>query len=437
MRLVLALVLVLAAGCERARPGIPPRNLLLVTCEALRVDRLSAYLAAKPTTSLPATELERREGRAMGLDDLAASGVRFEVCTTPSPRTVPALVSLFTGLSPASARVESDADRVDARTPTLAELFQEAGFKTAAFVTCASDFDLEASLGRGFGELAACADDTATLAAARASLLHDSGDGSRRFTWVHLAGAAPPFDRGATSADVEEALARRDFGTTLDDSTCRALLAAPESATEEHARDFANTYDRGLARTSLSLALFLQDVFDYTRPGADESECWARTVFAFTAPTGMLLGEDGRVGRADSVHEHMSRIPLVLRHPDSLTGERVSSEVVELADLLPTFVEWFDLPTPRRVEGRSLLARLDSYVERPFQSRPSVTRAGRNQVGVRDGRWHLVVTETGGRLDVRLFEPALDPAERMDVARRHPDVVRRLLPCAGPLGSTE
>ena len=116
----------------------------------------------------------------------------------------------------------------------------------------------------------------------------------------------------------------------------------------------------------------------------------------------------------------------MLRHPDSLTGERVSSAVVELADLVPTFVEWFDLATPARVEGRSLLALLDSYVERPFERRPTVSRVDDAWIGVRDERWHLVLEKSGAGYKKHLFEPALDPAEREDVAARHPDVVRRL-----------
>jgi arylsulfatase A-like enzyme len=109
-----------------------------------------------------------------------------------------------------------------------------------------------------------------------------------------------------------------------------------------------------------------------------------------------------------------------------LTGERVSSAVVELADLLPTFVEWFDLRTPARVEGRSLLALLDSYVERPFERRPSVARVEDAWLGVRDERWHLVIEKSERGIQRRLFEPSRDPAECDDVSTRNPAVVRRL-----------
>jgi arylsulfatase A-like enzyme len=423
--LVLA-CLTLAGGCSNERPGIPPRNLLLVTCEALRADRTSVYLAPHPTTSLASTELERKEGRAMGLDPLAASGVVFATCTSPSPRTVPALASLFTGLSPRSARVENDADRVPRDVPTLAELFLDSGFHTGAFTTRTQDGDLAASLGRGFDEFHSCADDSATLAAALEWLKRDTGDGSRRFTWVHLAGTVPPFDAGATPSDVAVLLATKDFGPGLTSEEHRALAAGTLAFDAGATRRFKQDYDREIARMSLGVARLLEQAFDYTRPDAETSETWSRTVFAFTATSGLLLGEDGIVGPAERVHEQVTHVPLVLRHPDSLTGERVSSAVVELADLLPTFVEWFDLATPARVEGRSLLALLDSYVTRPFERRPTIARVDGAWIGVRDERWHLVLERTSSGFKKRLFEPAHDPAEREDVADGNPAVVRRL-----------
>lgn len=428
MRLALLACVLLAVACGKNRPGIEPRHLLIVTCSALRADRMSAYLAPRPTTSLPATVLERSEGRAFDLDHIAASGVVFATCTTPSPRAEPALASLFTGRVPRSAGVEDDGDRIAADAPTLAELFADSGFRTGAFATRFGDADLEQSLGRGFDEFHAGANDDETLAAALAWLKHDQGDGSRRFTWIHLAGAAPPFDRGSTASAVGEVLATKDFGAGLSSEDLAALKVGTLSVSDANrAADFARTYDREIARTTIALARMLQDAFDYTHDGAEASETWARTVFAFTAPNGLLLGEDGRVGHSESCHEHMTHVPLVLRHPDSLTGERVSSAVVELADLLPTFVEWFDLATPARVDGRSLLALLDSYEKRPFERRPTVSRVGDREVGVRDERWHLVWTKSENAPNrPRLFDPARDPAEREDLAAQNPEIVRRL-----------
>ncbi|MGI9589833.1 MAG: sulfatase-like hydrolase/transferase, partial [Myxococcota bacterium] len=81
----LGALLAALAGCgpDTARP---PRNLVLVSVDTLRTDRLgfAGHAAARTPT----------------LDALAARGTWFANATTPLPRTTPAVASLFTGLWP-------------------------------------------------------------------------------------------------------------------------------------------------------------------------------------------------------------------------------------------------------------------------------------------------------------------------------------------------
>ncbi|MBL8859471.1 MAG: sulfatase-like hydrolase/transferase [Planctomycetes bacterium] len=426
MKLCIGLLCLLVGACSQARPGIPPRHLLLVTVEALRADASSAYSSMRPTTSFASTELERREGRALGIDNLAASGVLFRVCMSPSARTEPALASLFTGLSPQSAGLLDGGTQIRGDAPTLAELFADSGFRTAAFVTVGAT-DLKASVGRGFESFLAGADDAATLWSASEWLKRDPGDGSRRFTWIHLAGAVPPFELGSDTAGVESLLGERDFGPMLSVDECRAWARGALTLADDGLRTrAANTYARAVARTSIALTLCLQSAYDYTQSNGDVSETWARTALIFTAPSGLLLGESDIEVTAETTHEKALHVPLVLRHPDSMTGERVSGAVVELQDLLPTCVAWFDLATPRHVAGRSLLALLDTYIDQPFDHRPAVSVARDGVVSVRDTRYHLILDAKDPAHGVRLYEPERDPTERENLSSRYPDVVRRL-----------
>lgn len=432
--LVIAGFLAIAGGLAscgpKARPGIPPRHLLLVTVAAMRADHSSTWMHARPTTAVAADPLARKEGRAMGLDDLAASGVVFANAFAPSCRTVPALASLFTGRAPVECGVTNDDEIVGADVPTLAELFANGGYRTAAFVT-RTDLPLEFTVGRGFSTFQTCANDRETLLAAAAWSKLDPGDGTRRMLWVHLAGLEPPWNRAANSEWVDEQLSQRDFGPDPDPETLRALVAGERVPDERDREMLSRRYDRELTRTTHSLAEFLRTVYDYYQPDADTSETWARTVFVFAGTTGVLLGEDGMVGHRGTLHEHALHVPLVMRHPDSLTGERVFEDVVELADVLPTLVEWFDLATPRRVQGRSLLALTDSYEARTFEPRPAIASLDDRHVSARDERFHLVMNPFGKRLRDRpvgakvvgpsaLFEPARDPLERDDVTDDFP-----------------
>jgi arylsulfatase A-like enzyme len=434
---VIVIALALAACGSHARPGIPPRNCVIVTICGLRADHTGPYLYERATTALPSDPTAREEGRAMGLDDLAAAGVVFARCYAPSPRCVPSLGSLFSGLSPLECGVTTDDDGVPEDVATLPELFAHAGFQTAAFVTTTS-LDLQGAFGRGFATFHTSTDDTATLAAATEWAKQDQGDGARRFLWIHLRGPEAVFS-GAPPSDgrpeVEELLAQRSFGpeeSAADLARFAAGDAAPDSAQRAA---LSATYDREIARASIALSLMLRDAFDYYQTNADASETWSRTVFTLTSPCGALLGENGVVGHAGTLHDAALHVPLVIRHPDSLTGERVVGDVVELEDVLPTFVEWFDLARPRRMRGRSLLTLVDRVPAAPFERRPAITALPERIFSARDERFHMVwnplhdVPADGKKSarvipELALYEPDRDPLETVDVADLHPDVVR-------------
>ena len=54
------------------------------------------------------------------------------------------------------------------------------------------------------------------------------------------------------------------------------------------------------------------------------------------------------------LYETTTRIPLIIRHPEGLgAGQRISA-VVQPPDLLPTVLEFLDVPVPATVQGKSL-----------------------------------------------------------------------------------
>ncbi|HEX9094436.1 MAG TPA: sulfatase-like hydrolase/transferase, partial [Coriobacteriia bacterium] len=84
-----ALAEVALSGCRRAAPTAAPGgrpNVLLITIDTLRADRVGCYGYAGAST--PA------------LDALAARGVRFATAVTHVPLTGPAHASILTGLTP-------------------------------------------------------------------------------------------------------------------------------------------------------------------------------------------------------------------------------------------------------------------------------------------------------------------------------------------------
>ena len=129
--------LLAAAGCSRAAAPPPARpNVLLVTIDTLRADRLGCYGYRGAVTPV--------------LDGLAARGVRFEVAVAHAPLTAPSHASILTGLNPLAHGVRDNGAYVlPPGARSVAEDFRQAGYRTAAFV---SGFPLKRRFGfdRGF-----------------------------------------------------------------------------------------------------------------------------------------------------------------------------------------------------------------------------------------------------------------------------------------------
>ena len=97
----------------------PPRNLLVITLDTMRADRLPAYGAGDLLT--PA------------LSRLAAEGAVFDQAFASVPLTLPSHASLFTGLQPPRLGVRDNAGApVPQSALTLAEMLEARGMKTGA-----------------------------------------------------------------------------------------------------------------------------------------------------------------------------------------------------------------------------------------------------------------------------------------------------------------
>jgi arylsulfatase A-like enzyme len=96
-------------------------NLLLVTIDTLRPDRLGCYGYSKIETP--------------NLDEFARRGALFENAITQTPLTAPSHASIFTSLYPTAHKVR-DTGGFILHSPhqTLAEILQQHGRDTAAFV---------------------------------------------------------------------------------------------------------------------------------------------------------------------------------------------------------------------------------------------------------------------------------------------------------------
>ena len=113
-------ILITAPGCkQKVKRG--PANVLVVTVDTLRADRLSLY--GYPYIRTPV------------MDKLGNDGVVFERALTTVPLTLPSHATIFTGLYPPAHGIRDNSKfKLPEEITTLAELLKSKGYRTGAVV---------------------------------------------------------------------------------------------------------------------------------------------------------------------------------------------------------------------------------------------------------------------------------------------------------------
>lgn len=449
MRRLLFMTPLLLLGCSKGeRPGTPPKHLLLITVDTLRADHLSSWLYSRPTSAMPSTEDERKLGANLSIDDLASQGVMFQNAFAPRGMTSPSVASFLTGLSPLEHGLLDNGQVLDEGIGTLAETFGAAGFDTAGFTGNALLQPLS-GLGQGFEtfEMFNGPDrDLEVLIGAQRWLAdRDLDNGPPVFLWLHFMGPHLPYD--------PLPLGNTDFAKRFADPSYDGPALEGRDFLERAYKDnlpvggldvtyVVSQYDAEIARVNQLVRTFLQLYSGcFEQPAKNRLD---DTLLVFAADHGEELYEHNRYwAHSKSVYSSVLHVPLILRHPGSLTGRRVITEKVTLEDVAPTLYEWFDLTPPQALYGRSLLPLVDTYADFEFESR-SAYGMWRDQIftvraskleGVGDWRlvWNPNDIEPNDKPPgpfpiprLALFDLHQDPTEQRNVADEHPEVVKRL-----------
>ncbi len=448
LRLALCLALsFVVSGCSAGgAPG--PKNLLLVTIDTLRSDRLGAY--GNPRVLTP------------NLDRVAARGVLFAVASAQIPSTLPSHASLLTGRYPTAHGVHDNGVYfLDERETTLAEILSKHGFETAAFTGAfvldhrfgtSQGFDvyddrMEAPLRRGAPPALDGGADPVTrwwlgawfgayqrpgesvVRAAAAWLRGRAAAPSARpyFLWVHFFDPHEPYD------------APPPLGTIYDpgyegpmDGTGDAFHESRSSGalTERDVEHMRARYDGEVTYADRCLGALLDSL--------DALGFLDETLVAVTADHGEGMGEHGYYFEHGSrVSEPVLRVPLLLAGP-GVPGGRIVPGRVRSVDLLPTLTELLGLPAPSPIDGASLVPltagapeERDAYAETQcgLQTMP----VAESYRAFASGEWKLVVVASRDPAHadrpprVALYDLDADAGETRDLSTERPRAARDLL----------
>lgn len=352
-------------------------NVILITLDALRADRLGSYGYGLETSPQ--------------LDALARESVVFEQAVTASTFTLPSHFSIMTGLYPPRHGVRTNTvyDLAGGLPPTLAQILRAHGHSTAAFV---SGFTLHSifKLTRGF-DLYRAANEADPRANATADVTTDHAIAFLRsaatpfFLWVHY------FD-------------------------CHEPYAPPPPWRAK----FAHPYDGEIAFLDDQVGRLLREV---TRAGLLES-----SLVVVTADHGEALGDHGYEGHQATLFDPVARVPLIVRLPGKpRPGTRVRSQV-RTVDIMPTILARLGIDSAGDLDGVDLgplLAGGDAaedraaYVETPHFGDPRQWKRA-----VRFRGWKLIESIASG--ERQLYRLDTDPGEATDVLAQEPDAAALL-----------
>ncbi len=322
--------LLLLAGCggrsnrplpEQRRQQKAGPNLLLITLDTARADRLGCYGYQKAATP--------------NIDRLAVDGVLFEKAFTPVPLTVSSHASIFTGCYPPHHGVHTNDEKLlDEPNLCLAEMLEARGYHTAAFLGAAV-LHRDSGMAQGFETYF---DDFSAAGPARAAASPEKSAAevvdpailwllqeveAPFFLWIHLFDPHRPFQAPATFA----------------------------------ARGSGDPYDAEITYSDH----WIGELLTALRVSGHRDN----TVVAFLSDHGEGLGDHDETAHGFFIYDSTLHVPLIISAPGLLPrGERIEP-LVRTVDLAPTLLDLLGVPVPAGMHGTSLKPLIDGAPDQP------------------------------------------------------------------------
>ncbi len=389
--LLVAVALPLASCSRSTSADLEGWNVLLVTIDTVRQDRLGIY--------------GRESARTARMDELGAKGVVFDQAVAATPTTLPSHASILTGTHPPFHGVRGNAfySLPESRT-SVAEILQDAGYQTAAVIG-STVLDSRFGIAQGFDHYddddsemtretqvdPSRPADRVTLSAMR--LADSFREDAPWFLWVHYYDAHLP-------------------------RTQRPKFTPP--AADPLDPDVA--YDVEIAYIDYFIGVLLERL--------EETGRMDRTLVMIVGDHGEGIGGP-HIERTHGmfVYHDTQRIPLIVYAGDAIAGGRRSDRLVQQVDVAPTLLDLLGFEIGDEMQGVTFRDTLEGRATRESDETISYseTMLPWESYGwsplfqVRDARWKYIRGPYP-----ELYDLATDPDELTNVAEQHPEIIERL-----------
>jgi len=371
-----------------------PANVLIVSVDTLRPDRMSGYGYDRNTSP--------------NIDKLLDRGVRFTEARTVEPLTAPALASMLISMPPHEHGSTRNGLRVRPDIPSLPRVLRRHGYKAAAFV---GSWTLRKNLwemNEHFDEYQAVLTKSRWLGVwtreAKAEDIneraldwlagHLKSDGNRPFfLWVHYVEPHSPYE--------------------LQEDFLEQIGPPPDGDLESK----SYRYDSEIA--------YVDDQIGRLFSAVDALVTLEDTLIVFVADHGESLGEHNYWGHGRNIHEPNLKIPMGFVFPGRFSPS-VEDAPAMIGDIAPTIVGLLGQEVPGFFQGldwtpvltgeaparsdRVTLYETHKGAVKPYEDRGQLRQTGLLEVALLEGSHKEILKIKNERRS--LFDLTADPGEK-------------------------
>ncbi len=405
-------------------------NILLITVDTLRSDRLSCYGS------------ERRSSPA--LDRFSREAVLVQRMTSNSPWTLPSMSSLFTGRLPSALGMGGGPARLPAAVPTLAGALAAEGYLTRAIATNPW-LKREFGFHRGFSAYTHLEEGGVSSYQLKRMFWHrllchgpEGGESKDRiradqvtaralqwlegvpvpgqpfFLWLHYMDPHEPYSpKPAPSPGPYRGRYLRSSGLVQTIMRGGLLESADLDRLQLLYDEEILAFDRQLGRL-LSLL--------------EQRGILQRSVVVVTADHGEEFLEHGGLGHGHTLYDELLRVPLLVRLPGGIPARAPWETGLQLIDLYPTLLALAgNVESHPGVQGRDMAGLFgglpDSVNSGPYTGDPLAvlsegTQDAVNWKSLEMGDFKLILDRSSGRARLFSTDPLkggeVDPAAQAD-----------------------
>lgn len=402
-------------------------NVILVSLDTLRADHLGCYGYDRNTSP--------------NIDLLSKDGILFDRCFSQASYTLPAHVSMLTGLNPVKHNVFSSVQHnLDPSMVTLADRLREKGYLTAAvtgggilgsFYGFPKGFDsynerltrIQGTTAQKIGELAV-------------SWLEKNKD-NPFFLFLHtyqIHGPflpPPPYKSSFLDPD-EVGINSRKLNDLIGDAYRNYFVPL----TDQQRRNLVALYDAEILYTD---EVMLKPIFRSLK----DLGLYDNTMIIVTSDHGEEFYDHGGWLHGHTLYNELIHVPLIIKLPHGRFSGSVFENIVRSIDILPTILEELTIGLVQsEIDGKSLLKIIQGKdkEDRIFFSEIKYASFFPDQIASNTGGFKLLLNKTytdaqynyfstppPSRKDIELYDLLTDFNEKKNLARQNNSEVSKVM----------